>query len=206
MPQWAVPLSFSVTCPPRQAHVCASTPHGPGQQQVKHQHSRAVLGLANQPFTLKNPGPAEPHKHAAWVQQREHPCPTPSPSWVQGNVILTDADYNILTLLRSHRDEDQGYAIQANRPYPIRTVRPFAPTTLESLQAALQGCDAKQTLKGAFWHALWDLTCLMDLEGHAPRTHAGNAAPQSSESRIVVSVGACHAAQLGKCCQQGGVR
>ena len=64
-------------------------------------------------------------------------------------MILTDADYNILTLLRSHRDEDQGYAIQANRPYPIRTVRPFTSTTLEALQAALQGCDAKQTLKGA---------------------------------------------------------
>ena len=67
---------------------------------------------------------------------------------MQGNVILTDAEYNILTLLRSHRDEDQGYAIQANRPYPIRTVRPFTPTTPEALSSALQACDAKQTLKG----------------------------------------------------------
>lgn len=71
---------------------------------------------------------------------------------VQGNLILTDADYNILTLLRSHFSEGQGFSIQANRPYPIRSVRPFTATTPEALQAALQGGDPKHNLKGRPLH------------------------------------------------------
>ena len=68
---------------------------------------------------------------------------------MQGNLILTDGEYNILTLLRSHFSEAGGFAIQANRPYPIRTVRPFTATTQAALEAALAACEAKQTLKGA---------------------------------------------------------
>ncbi|KFM27516.1 Nuclear export mediator factor NEMF [Auxenochlorella protothecoides] len=39
--------------------------------------------------------------------------------FAQGNVVLTDAQYGILTLLRSHRDDAAGLVIMAAHPYPM---------------------------------------------------------------------------------------
>lgn len=47
--------------------------------------------------------------------------------FAHGNIVLTDANYHVLTLLRSHRDDDKGVAIMANRPYPLNLVRRFVP-------------------------------------------------------------------------------
>uniref|UniRef100_A0A1D2A0E9 Nuclear export mediator factor NEMF n=1 Tax=Auxenochlorella protothecoides TaxID=3075 RepID=A0A1D2A0E9_AUXPR len=43
--------------------------------------------------------------------------------FAQGNVVLTDAQYGILTLLRSHRDDAAGLVIMAAHPYPVHAVR-----------------------------------------------------------------------------------
>lgn len=43
--------------------------------------------------------------------------------FAQGNVVLTDARYSILTLLRSHRDDAAGLAIMSAHPYPISAIR-----------------------------------------------------------------------------------
>ena len=41
----------------------------------------------------------------------------------QGNIVLTNAHYEVLTLLRSHRDDDKGFAVMARHPYPMQHVR-----------------------------------------------------------------------------------
>ncbi len=67
----------------------------------------------------------------------------------QGNLILADANYEILTLLRSHRDDDKGLAFMARHAYPIHSIRLRAPLTRPQLAAALSAADEKQTLRGA---------------------------------------------------------
>ena len=66
---------------------------------------------------------------------------------LQGNVILTDAKYEILTLLRSHRDDAKGFAIMARHPYPLQTVRLRKPVSEELLQEALASPDPKATAR-----------------------------------------------------------
>ena len=66
----------------------------------------------------------------------------------QGNLILADANYEILTLLRSHRDDDKGLAFMARHAYPIHSIRLRAPVTRQQLGAALAAADEKQTLRG----------------------------------------------------------
>lgn len=56
----------------------------------------------------------------------------------QGNIVLTDASYNLLTLLRSHRDDAKGMAIMARHPYPIHSIRYYQPITHDALHAAAQ--------------------------------------------------------------------
>jgi hypothetical protein len=68
---------------------------------------------------------------------------------MQGNVILTDANYEVLTLLRSHRDDAKGLAIMARHPYPIHTVRRRGPLARPLVEEALGKADDKSTLRGA---------------------------------------------------------
>ncbi len=68
---------------------------------------------------------------------------------VQGNVVLTDSKYEVLTLLRSHRDDDKGMALMPRHPYPIHTIRLRTPLDAAQLSAALSAADAKATVKGA---------------------------------------------------------
>ena len=69
-------------------------------------------------------------------------------SFVQGNLVLTDANYQILTLLRSHRDDAKGLATMAAHAYPIHAVRLRTPVTPDALAAALAAADEKATLRG----------------------------------------------------------
>jgi predicted ribosome quality control (RQC) complex YloA/Tae2 family protein len=57
--------------------------------------------------------------------------------YAQGNVILTDKSYQVLTLLRSHRDDAKGMATMARHTYPIHTVRLRQPLAFEKLVTAL---------------------------------------------------------------------
>ena len=65
----------------------------------------------------------------------------------QGNVILTDANYQILTLLRSHRDDAKGLATMAAHAYPIHSIRLRAQLAPEQLAAALSASDEKANLR-----------------------------------------------------------
>ncbi|CAL8464758.1 g4293 [Coccomyxa elongata] len=69
--------------------------------------------------------------------------------YAQGNVILADANYVILTLLRSHRDDDKGLAIMARHAYPVHAIRLRTALEPAQLDAALEAADDKQTLRGA---------------------------------------------------------
>ncbi|CAB4262489.1 unnamed protein product [Prunus armeniaca] len=57
--------------------------------------------------------------------------------YAQGNVILADSDFMVMTLLRSHRDDDKGVAIMSRHRYPIEICRVFERTTAAKLQEAL---------------------------------------------------------------------
>lgn len=67
---------------------------------------------------------------------------------LQGNLILADHNYEVLTLLRSHRDDAKGFAIMARHPYPIHTIRLRQPLSAAQLTSALEVADEKQTLRG----------------------------------------------------------
>jgi hypothetical protein len=89
---------------------------------------------------------------------------------VQGNLILTDSKYEILTLLRSHRDDAKGLAIMARHPYPIRSIRRRGALAAEELVAALAAADSGATLSGA-------IDC-----------RAGPCPPKDSRKRVVFLV------------------
>ncbi|KAL5700752.1 hypothetical protein ACHQM5_026160 [Ranunculus cassubicifolius] len=57
--------------------------------------------------------------------------------YAQGNILLTDSEFTVLTLLRSHRDDDKGLAIMSRHRYPIEACRVFERTTGAKLQEAL---------------------------------------------------------------------
>lgn len=66
----------------------------------------------------------------------------------QGNLILADSKYEILTLLRSHRDDDAGLAIMSRHAYPISACRLRSRMTRgaleEAISAALQAKGAAE--------------------------------------------------------------
>ncbi|XP_019419387.1 PREDICTED: nuclear export mediator factor NEMF isoform X1 [Lupinus angustifolius] len=57
--------------------------------------------------------------------------------YAQGNILLTDSDYTVMTLLRSHRDDDKGLAIMSRHRYPTESCRVFERTTTAKLHTAL---------------------------------------------------------------------
>ncbi|XVF28164.1 hypothetical protein REPUB_Repub15cG0005300 [Reevesia pubescens] len=57
--------------------------------------------------------------------------------YAQGNILLTDSEFTVLTLLRSHRDDDKGFAIMSRHRYPTEICRHFERTTVSKLLAAL---------------------------------------------------------------------
>ncbi|KAG5404928.1 hypothetical protein IGI04_011047 [Brassica rapa subsp. trilocularis] len=63
--------------------------------------------------------------------------------YAQGNIILTDSEYMIMTLLRSHRDDNKGFAIMSRHRYPIEICRLFERTTASKLQESLTAFSLK---------------------------------------------------------------
>ncbi|KAI3830792.1 hypothetical protein MKX03_002880 [Papaver bracteatum] len=61
--------------------------------------------------------------------------------YAQGNIILTDSEFVVMTLLRSHRDDDKGLAIMSRHPYPVEACRLFTRTTATKLQEVLTSFD-----------------------------------------------------------------
>ncbi|XP_073118460.1 uncharacterized protein [Henckelia pumila] len=58
--------------------------------------------------------------------------------YAQGNILLTDSEFTVLTLLRSHRDDNKGIAIMSRHRYPVELSRVFERTTREKLEAAFE--------------------------------------------------------------------
>lgn len=58
--------------------------------------------------------------------------------YAQGNIILVDSEFMVMTLLRSHRDDDKGVAIMSRHRYPTEICRVFERTTPQKLLAALK--------------------------------------------------------------------
>ncbi|KAK6146252.1 hypothetical protein DH2020_020121 [Rehmannia glutinosa] len=58
--------------------------------------------------------------------------------YAQGNILLTDPEFTVLTLLRSHRDDNKGLAIMSRHRYPVEQSRVFERTTREKMWAALE--------------------------------------------------------------------
>lgn len=58
--------------------------------------------------------------------------------YAQGNILLTDTEFTVLTLLRSHRDDNKGLAIMSRHRYPVEQSRAFERTTKEKMCAALE--------------------------------------------------------------------
>lgn len=57
--------------------------------------------------------------------------------YAQGNILLTDSEYTVLTLLRSHRDDNKGLAIMSRHRYPVEACRVFERTDFTKLKDTL---------------------------------------------------------------------
>lgn len=57
--------------------------------------------------------------------------------YAQGNILLTDSEFTVLTLLRSHRDDDKGVSIMSRHRYPTEICRVFERTTTSKLHEAV---------------------------------------------------------------------
>ncbi|XP_038702775.1 nuclear export mediator factor NEMF isoform X2 [Tripterygium wilfordii] len=73
--------------------------------------------------------------------------------YAQGNIILTDSEFTVLTLLRSHRDDDKGFAIMSRHRYPVEICRVFERTTVSKLQGAFTSLEELGNDKAAKVHA-----------------------------------------------------
>lgn len=58
--------------------------------------------------------------------------------YAQGNIILTDSEYTVMTLLRSHRDDNKGLAIMSRHRYPVEACRTFERTDFTKLKDTLK--------------------------------------------------------------------
>ncbi|XP_051129240.1 uncharacterized protein LOC127250124 [Andrographis paniculata] len=58
--------------------------------------------------------------------------------YAQGNILLTDSEFTVLTLLRSHRDDNKGLAIMSRHRYPVEQSRAFERTTREKMLTILE--------------------------------------------------------------------
>ncbi|KAG0521245.1 hypothetical protein BDA96_08G145000 [Sorghum bicolor] len=57
--------------------------------------------------------------------------------YAQGNILLTDSEYTVMTLLRSHRDDNKGLAIMSRHRYPVEVCRVFVRTDFAKLKDML---------------------------------------------------------------------
>ncbi|KAI8111195.1 hypothetical protein M9434_004768 [Picochlorum sp. BPE23] len=69
--------------------------------------------------------------------------------YASGNIILADSKYQVLSLLRSHRDDAKGIGIMSQHAYPIQTIRLRSSTSLEAVEQALSSCSDSGLLKDA---------------------------------------------------------
>ncbi len=88
----------------------------------------------------------------------------PTPLLPQGNIVLTDSKYEVLTLLRSHRDDAKGLVIMARHPYPMAAVRLAARVTPQQLDGAAPGADS---YRGERWKQSCTAPCALCISSTA---------------------------------------
>jgi predicted ribosome quality control (RQC) complex YloA/Tae2 family protein len=77
--------------------------------------------------------------------------------YAKGNVILTDHEYNVMTLLRSYNDDKKEIAIMANHPYPLKAAAELpseAPTRASIEKVVKDVGEEKRKLKELINRAL----------------------------------------------------
>ncbi|XP_006664648.1 nuclear export mediator factor NEMF [Oryza brachyantha] len=62
--------------------------------------------------------------------------------YAQGNILLTDSEYTVMTLLRSHRDDNKGLAIMSRHRYPVEACRLFERTDFTKLKDTMMMSNA----------------------------------------------------------------
>lgn len=110
-------------------------------------------------------------------------------------MILTDANYEIMTLLRSHRDDAKGLQIMARHPYPLHSIRLRAPVAAQQLSAVLSAADAPNKLRSApSWIAAVHSCAVGPGCGHAAHTQqlGMTSAPESGFKQLWTHSGYCH--------------
>jgi len=65
----------------------------------------------------------------------------------KGNVLLTDHEYNIITLLRTYKYKDTGVLIATREKYPVDSAQQFERLSKEQLRELLEGADKSASLK-----------------------------------------------------------
>lgn len=66
--------------------------------------------------------------------------------FASGNIILTDSNFQIQTLLRTHKYEED-VVVATKQIYPLQVARQFSTITLEQLNAALNAANPDDVLK-----------------------------------------------------------
>lgn len=69
--------------------------------------------------------------------------------YAQGNLLLTDSNYTVLTLLRTHRDDEGGMTMMPHHCYPVNMCRSFEKTSFEKLQTIFSNAT-KSEAEGFF--------------------------------------------------------
>ncbi|CAM6100258.1 unnamed protein product [Calypogeia fissa] len=68
--------------------------------------------------------------------------------YAQGNLVVTDAKYNILQILRTWKDEEKGLSMMVHQRYPVDSCRLLQRTTEEKLDALFRAPIAAPQLEG----------------------------------------------------------
>ncbi|ERN03282.1 nuclear export mediator factor NEMF [Amborella trichopoda] len=89
--------------------------------------------------------------------------------YAQGNILLTDSDYVVMTLLRSHRDDEKGLAIMSRHRYPVEYCRVFERTSFTKMKNALTCSNS--TEKDDFQSLEGDGHKTSNIDGKAMGTH-----------------------------------
>ncbi|KAG0480069.1 hypothetical protein HPP92_010927 [Vanilla planifolia] len=69
--------------------------------------------------------------------------------YAQGNILLTDHEFTVMTLLRSHRDDNKGLAIMSRHRYPSEACRLFSRTDFTKLKASLTQCRSSNDFEAS---------------------------------------------------------
>lgn len=102
--------------------------------------------------------------------------------YAQGNLLLTDGAYNVLTLLRTHRDIEKGLTMMARHQYPVDFCRAWERTSVEKLEMVLTLVSACDTNTHEEVGEEYNATSGTNLEGEASEQVAGKGKKSGKKS------------------------